>query len=308
MSAVNPTNPTDPVNLTKTPDGPNAPPPVRERGAEESRERPAAALARDLRTVRVLWRREMIRFGRNRLRIAMGLLTPLMFLFILGTGLNAALGSGGTAFQDYRAYLFPGVLVMSVQAPALAVGSSIVWDRQAGFLRQMLVAPVRRSALLAGTSLGGATSGACYGALVLALAGSVGIPYHPRLLLALLELALIAFAFTALGVVAAVCIKRIETFQIAVSLAMGPLLFLSGAMFAVGGLPGWLGIVVRLNPVTYGVDALRRTLPGNLDLGGTAKGPQWGEWTPPVLLEAGGVLLLALFALAVATRRFSRAD
>jgi ABC-2 type transport system permease protein len=263
------------------------------------------AFARDLRTVRVLWQREVIRFVRNRLQVAMGLLTPLMFLLILGTGLGAA----SRDMQNFRTFLFPGVLLMAVQAPALAVGTSIVWDRQVGFLRQVLVAPVRRGALLIGICLGGATTGAGYGALVLAFSGAAGVPYRPQLLLVLLELALISAAFTALGVLAAVWIKRIQTFQIAVGLAMMPLLFLSGAMFPARGLPGWLGAAVMVNPLTYAVDALRRTIPGgNLDLAGFAAGPLWWGQTPPVAVELAIVAMLVQVSLVAATIRFMRAD
>ncbi len=262
-------------------------------------------MASDVRTVRVLWQREVIRFLRNKLQVAMGLLTPLMFLLILGTGLGAAAAD----MRGFRTFLFPGVLLMAVQAPALAVGTSIVWDRQVGFLRQVLVAPVRRGSLLLGICLGGATTGALYGALVLAFAGAAGVPYHPQLLLVLLELALISAAFTAIGVLAAVWIKRIQTFQIAVGLAMMPLLFLSGAVFPARGLPGWLGAAVMVNPLTYAVDALRRTIPGgNLDLAGLSVGPLWWGHTPPVLVELAIVALLAQVSVAFATWRFTRAE
>lgn len=268
--------------------------------------RPAAGaqLTQDLRTIRVLWQREMIRLNRNRLRLLMGVVTPLMFLLILGTGLTAAAG-----FNQFRTFLFPGVLLMAVQAPAVAAGVSIVWDRQAGFLRQILVAPVRRTAVLVGICLSGATTGGAYGALVLMVAGSAGIPYRPRLLLVLLELALIAAAFTGVGVLAAVCIKRIETFQVVVSLCMMPLLFLSGAMFPANGLPGWLGVAVRVNPLSYAVDALRNTLPGpRVNLGGGPTGPQWWGWSPPIAVEAALIALLVAVTLIVAARRFSRPD
>jgi ABC-2 type transport system permease protein len=269
---------------------------------------PDRAFARDLRTIRVLWRRETIRFGRNKLRIAMGMVTPLMFLLVLGTGLNSALSED--SLRDFRAFLFPGVVLMSVQAPAIAVGASIVWDRRSGFLRQMLVAPVRRSAILVGTCLGGATSGAAYGVLILLLGPVAEVPYRPGLLLVLLQVVLVSFAFTALGVAAAVCIRRPETFQVAVSLCMMPLFFLSGAMFPADGLPGWLGAAVRLNPLTYAVDALRRTMPGDgsAAMGDRAASPEWWGWTPPVLVETGLVAALAVLALAVATRRFSRVE
>jgi len=261
-------------------------------------------LAQELRTVRILWRRETIRFARNRLRVAMGLLTPLMFLLILGTGLQSA----AYGFDQYRAFLFPGVLLMALQAPAIAVGASIVWDRQSGFLRQVLAAPLSRGSILIGICLGGATSGALYSACVLTTAGVVNVPYAPSLLLVLLELALVSFAFTAFGVVAAVAITRPETFQIVIGLAMMPMLFLSGAMFPAGGLPGWLGAAVLLNPLSYGVDAIRRTMPGDgvVSYGGRVTGPEPFGWTPPVLLEIGLIAFLALLAVGVASRHFAR--
>ncbi|MGW3966095.1 ABC transporter permease [Amycolatopsis sp. NPDC005003] len=262
------------------------------------------ALPADLRAIRVLWLREVIRFGRNRLRVAMGLLSPLMFLLILGTGLGPLAGAGG----NFRGYLFPGVLLMAVQAPALAVGISLVWDRQAGFLRQMFVAPVRRGALVAGLCLGGATAGTCYGVLVLVLAGAAGIPYDASLLLVLAELALVSFTFTAMGVLAAVCIRRIETFQVVINLALTPLLFLSGAVFPPGGLPGWLSTAVAVNPLTYAVDAIRRTLPGEAALLPGTRGPEWWGAAPPVVAELGLVVLLAGVAIGVAARRFSRTE
>jgi ABC-2 type transport system permease protein len=267
------------------------------------------SLARDLRTLRLLWHRELIRFARNRMRLAMGLVTPMMFLLILGTGLTSIMRSDSQLLRNYTTYLFPGVLMMSVQAPAIAVGVTIVWDRQVGVLRQMLVAPVRRSVLLTGICLGGASTGAAYGSLVLVVAGAAHIPYSPRLLLVLLELTVIAFAFTSIGVLAAVLIRRIETFQVVVSLFMTPMLFLSGAMFPPRGLPGWLGAAVRVNPLTYGVDALRRTMPGGgTSLDGKPLSPQLWGWTPPAALEMTAIALLAVVLLAIATRRFSRIE
>ncbi|MEU6482664.1 ABC transporter permease [Streptomyces sp. NPDC046887] len=269
-----------------------------------------SGVRRDLHTVRVLWRREMIRFVRNRLRIATSLVMPLLFLLILGSGLNSVLDppGTGTGAGDFRRYLFPGVLLMVVQGPALTTGALIVWDRQAGFLRQMLVAPVRREALLGGICLGGATTGAAYALPMLLMAGVVGVPYGLHLLLALGVLGLVALSFTVVGVLGAVCIRRPETFDIVMGLCAMPLLFLSGALFPVHQLPGWLNAAVLVNPLTYGVDALRRTLPGGTGLAGADAGPQWWGWTPPVALELSLIALLALGGLAVAARRFARTD
>ena len=254
-----------------------------------------------------LWQREMIRVGRSRFNLIMGLVGPLLYLLVLGTGLGSVV-NGASGAEAYRAYLLPGVLLMAAQAPAFTVGAGIVWDRQSGLLRQMLVAPVSRPAILAGICLGGASTGVAYSIPVLAFAGLIGVPYRFGLLLALAELALLAFAFTALGLLMAVVVKRPQTFQVVAAFCMTPLLFLSGALFPASGLPSWLSGAVLANPLTYGIDALRRALPGALYLEGKAHSPQWGSWTPPAVLEVGIVAALALVALMVTTHRFSRSD
>src|SRR5438445_13433526 len=152
----------------------------------------------DLRGVKIVWQREMIRFSRNRLRVVTSLVQPVLFLFVLGTGL-APVFSGGAENFDFRTFMFPGVLAMSVLFTAIFSAISIVWDREFGFLREMLVAPVGRWALVLGKCLGGASVATIQGAIMLALAGIVHVPYSPGLMLVLVaELALTAFVLTAL--------------------------------------------------------------------------------------------------------------
>ncbi|MFJ1528022.1 ABC transporter permease [Streptomyces mirabilis] len=259
------------------------------------------------RPVLLLWRREMTRLRHNPVRLAMGLVTPLLFLVVLGTGLDAASSSLGKAqLNDYRAYLFPGTLVMSVQAPAIAVGISLVWDRRLGVLRQMLVAPFPRASIVFGLAFGGATTGAVYGLMVLSVGGIASIRYTPMLLVVLLELLLVSLMFTALGLLAAVTIRQVDTFQIVVNLSLMPLMFFSGAMFPPNGLPGWLDTVVKLNPLTYGVDAVRRTLPGPSVLTSEQTRLMLGDWHPPVAAELGVLAALTAVALGLAGYRFSR--
>ncbi|MFD9326053.1 ABC transporter permease [Streptomyces sp. NPDC060065] len=260
-----------------------------------------------LRPVLLLWRREMTRLRHNPVRLAMGLVTPLLFLVVLGTGLDAASSSLGKAqLNDYRAYLFPGVLIMSVQAPAIAVGISLVWDRRLGVLRQMLVAPFPRSSIVLGLAFGGATTGAIYGLLVLSVGGIASIRYTPILLVVLVEVLLVSLMFTSLGLLAAVTIRQVDTFQIVVNLSLMPLMFFSGAMFPPNGLPGWLAIVVKMNPLTYGVDAVRRTLPGPDSLSSEQTRLLIGDWNPPVAAELGLLAAIAAVTLGLATYRFSR--
>jgi ABC-2 type transport system permease protein len=208
-------------------------------------------------------------------------------------------------------FLFPGVLVMAVQPPAFATGASILWDREFGFLREMLVAPVRRESLLLGKVLAGTTTATCHGGILLAFAGAAGVPYDPVLFAKLVAvLALASFAMTSVGALLAVCVPSPQSFQAVTGLVLGPLVFLSGAFFPLSGLPSWLVALTAGNPLTYAVDAARRTLGAHLpgEAGGMFDGLElWGA-EPSVPVE---LLVLAAFGtlfLLVAARRFSRPD
>lgn len=259
-----------------------------------------------IKAVALLWRREMVRLRHNPIRLVMGLVTPLLFLLVLGTGLDAASGLSTAQMHDYRAFLFPGTLIMSVQAPSIAVGIALVWDRRLGLLRQMLVSPFPRYSIVLGLACGGATTGAIYGLLLLAVAGIAGISYTPALLVVLAELFLVSLMFTSLGLLAAATIRQVDAFQVVISLSLMPLMFFSGAIFPPNGLPGWLSAVVKLNPLTYGVDAVRRTVPGGGVLGTAQTSVTLYGWTPPVTLELGLLAAIAVVAIAAASYRFSR--
>jgi ABC-2 type transport system permease protein len=256
--------------------------------------------------VALLWRREMVRLRHNPISLVMGLVTPLLFLLVLGTGLDAASGLGRAEMHDYRAFLFPGTLIMAIQAPSVAVGISLVWDRRMGLLRQMLVSPFPRVSIILGLACGGATTGAIYGLMLLLISGIAGIHYTPMLLLVLAELFLVSFMFTSFGLLVAVTIRQVDAFQVVVNLSLMPLMFFSGAIFPPNGLPGWLSVVVKLNPLTYGVDAVRRTLPGADMLGSKLTNVMIGGWTPPVPLELGVLVGFGLIAVIISAVRFSR--
>src|SRR5437764_14155292 len=165
----------------------------------------------DLRGVRVVWQREMIRFSRDRLRMITSLIQPVLFLFVLGTGLSTITNGASSQSINLRTFMYPGALAMAVLFTAMFSAASIVWDREFGFLREMLVAPVSRRSIVLGTCLGGATTAALQGVIILALAGLVGVPYSPTLILAVLgEMLLLAFSLTAFGVMTA---ARITQFQ-----------------------------------------------------------------------------------------------
>ncbi len=274
---------------------------------------PARSLAGDLRAIKIVWQRELIRFSRDRMRIVTSLFQPLLFLFVLGGGLSR-LASGGTHGVDLRTFVYPGVLAMAVMFTAIFSAASIVWDREFGFLREMLVAPVRRGSIVLGKCLGGATVAGFQGVIVIALAGLVHVPYAPGMLLEVFALqVLLAFSITAFGVMAAARINQMQSFMALTQMLVMPMFFISGALFPVAGLPRWLEILNRIDPLTYAVDPIRRAVFAHLDIAPAARraldpGVTWFGWHVPGLVEAAVVALLGLVMLAIAVWEFGRAE
>jgi ABC-2 type transport system permease protein len=267
----------------------------------------------EVRAVRALWWREMIRFGNDRVRVVTALIQPLLFLFVLAPGLQS-LSAASTHGVDLTTFMFPGVLCMAIWFSAMISAASLVMDRELGFLREMMVAPVRRSSIVLGKCLGGTTTAATQGLILLALAGLAHVPYDPVLLLGIFGLQLlIAFAVTALGVMVATTVRQAQTFNSVMQVLVFPTVFLSGAMYPVSGLPSWLGVVNRLNPLTYAVDPVRRLMFDHLDISDAARhtlapGVTWWGWRLPVLVELGIVLALGLAMLAGAIFQFTRTE
>jgi ABC-2 type transport system permease protein len=274
---------------------------------------PTRSLRSELRAIKVVWKRELIRFSRDRLRILTSLMQPFLFLFVLGTGLSR-LASAGTHGVNLRTFVYPGVLCMAVMFTAMFSAASLVWDREFGFLREMMVAPVRRSSLVLGKCFGGATVAGFQGVIVLCLAGLVGVPYNATLIVEVFALQLLlAFAITAFGVMVAARIKQMQSFMALMQMAIMPMYFLSGALFPVSGLPQWLEILNRLDPLTYAVDPMRRAVFAHLNISTAARraldpGVTWWSWHVPGLVEAAVVALLGLLMLAIAIVEFSRAE
>ncbi len=274
---------------------------------------PARSWHGDLRAVKIVWQRELIRFSRDRLRIVVQLVQPFLFLFVLGTGLSR-LASAGTHGVDLRTFIYPGVLCMAVLFTAMFSAASIVWDREFGFLREMMVAPVRRGSLVIGKCLGGATVASLQGVIMVAISPLVGVSYSLSLIVEILALQLLlAFSITAFGVMAAARVTQLQSFMALMQLIILPLFFLSGAIYPVSGLPRWLEILNRLDPLTYAVDAMRRAVFAHLNISELARltldpGVTWWGWRLPVLVEAAVVTLLGLAMLALAIAQFSRAE
>jgi ABC-2 type transport system permease protein len=269
----------------------------------------------DVRAVAMVWRRELIRFSRNRLRIVTSLVQPVLFLFVLGTGLSSLVGRGlGSGAVDFRTFMFPGVVAMTVLFTAIFSSVSIVWDREFGFLREMLVAPVRRGALVVGKCAGGATVATIQAVIMLALAGLVHVPYSPSLLFTLVgEMVLAAVMITALGTALASRMAQVESFQVVMQFVVLPLFFLSGALFPLRALPTWLAVLTKFDPLAYLVDPMRRAVFAHVRTTAEVRalfagGVTWDGWTVPVGVELGLAAVLAVLLLAVAIYEFSRTD
>ena len=275
---------------------------------------PDRGLRQDLRAVGIVWRRELIRFRSDRLRAFSSLVQPVLFLLVLGTGLSSLARSGLPAGIDFKTYIYPGVLAMSVLFTALFSAASIVWDREFGFLREMLVAPVSRSAIVIGKCLGGATVATLQGMVILALAGVAHVPYDATLFLILIgELLLLSFTLTAFGVMMAARIKQIQAFMALTQMLVMPLFFLSGALYPLNGLPGWLTVLTRLDPLTYIVDPMRHAVFSHLPIppemaAALSPGVTWFGWPVPIVLSLSIVALMGAGMLGIAIMEFMRPE
>jgi ABC-2 type transport system permease protein len=213
-------------------------------------------------TVYTLWLREMKKFARNRSRLIGSMALPVLFLVVLGSGF-------GGFFQyrqgvSYVQFIGPGIVGMTLLFSSMFGGLSVLWDRQFGFLKEILVAPVSRVAIMAGKTLGTVTTSMIKG-LVLLLALAVGGLVHldpVGLVVAVAFMFVISAAFVALGIAVAALMSDPHGFQLIMNFLIMPVFFLSGALFPLEGLPRWLGVLTRINPLTYGVDGMRYALGG----------------------------------------------
>ena len=275
---------------------------------------PEHSLRTDLRAISIVWRRELIRFRRDRLRAITSLIQPLLFLLVLGTGLSSLASHSLPSGINFKTFIYPGVLAMAVLFTAIFSAASIVWDREFGFLREMLVAPVSRASIVIGKCLGGATIATFQGIIVLALAGLAGVPYDPVLMLILVgEMLLLAFTLTAFGVMMAARITQFQAFMALTQMLVLPLFFLSGALYPLHGLPGWLSVLTRIDPLTYVVGPMRHAVFDHLSLSPAAvqalsPGITWGGWTVPIALSLGIVAAMGLAMMTVAIATFSRPE
>ena len=219
--------------------------------------RRASGRASFLQVVRVIWLREILIYFRDRPRMISAFTMPIIMLVMFGEGLGNSIAPlpGGI---DYRQFIFPGMVAMIVLMNSIFAGVSIVTDRQFGFLREILVAPVSRAAICIGKISGGATIALFNGSIMFALAPILGIDISLIVVAKLLPLiALIAFMLTGVGVALGSRLRSVESFQMISQMAIFPAMFLSGIFFPINNLPTWMDVLVKLNPVTYAVAPIR---------------------------------------------------
>ncbi len=209
----------------------------------------------------ILWLRQLKRYFRSRSRIIGSVAQPLLFLVALGFGFGPIFQKAGGG--NYLDFLAPGIISMAVLFTSIFSGIEIIWDRQFGFLKETLVAPVSRWQIMAGRTLGGATVACFQGIIVFFAAMLVGFqPAGGLLLLGLVFMVLVALLFTALGTAIASVLNDMQGFQLIMNFLVMPIFFLSGALFPLDGLPRGLTLVASLNPLAYGVDGLRLSFSG----------------------------------------------
>lgn len=207
--------------------------------------------------VRILWLRELKRYVRSRAQIVASLGQPLLYLLVLGFGMGPVFQRAGQG--SYLQFVAPGVIGMSVLFSSIFSGIGLLWDRQFGFLKETLVAPVPRLHIMVGRTLGGATVALIQGLLVLVVCLLAGFrPVHlTSVPLALVFMALISIVFAALGTIVGSMLQNMQGFQLIMNFLVMPIFFLSGALFPLDGLPPALAWATRVDPLTYGIDGLR---------------------------------------------------
>jgi ABC-2 type transport system permease protein len=220
-------------------------------------------LKRNLKGAYTIWYRDVIRFVRDRTRIVATLAQPFLYLFVFGTGLGSAMSGSGSAVGaiDFRQFMFPGTLAMTVLFTAVFSAISIVWDREFGFLKEVMVAPVSRTAVALGKVAGGATVAMFQGVVALLFAPIVGVSLSAGQIVSIVGLMLLlATVMTSLGILIAARQKTMEGFQMMMNFLLMPMFFLSGAFFPLRGVPLWMSWLSTVDPVTYGVDSLRQVV------------------------------------------------
>ena len=248
----------------------------------------------DLEVIYGIWLRDLKKFWRERSRLWGGIARPILWLIILGSSLRGSVDiSALNGATDYQQYIFPGVIGLTLIFSSLQSATSIIWDREFGFLKEVLAAPVSRLSIVVGKSVGGASQATMQGIITLLFAPLIGLWLSPLAILELIVMMfIVAFALTALGVVIASNMTSFEGFGTISNFVVMPMYFLSGAIYPTSNVPVWLKPLIAINPLSYGVDALRHITVG--------------AGTFPFAFDVAFLVVFALIMVAVAVPLFNR--
>lgn len=254
-------------------------------------------IARELNAIYTMWLREMKRFIRARSRLIGNIAMPFFFLAFLGVGINSMFRLqdvfGGMSYLDF---LLPGIIAMTLLFSSMFTGISVLWDRQFGFLKEILVAPVSRVSIVLGKVLAGMTTGMINAFIILGIGILLGVKIASLLgvLASVIFILLISMSFVSLGIAFASRMQDMQGFQLIMNFLIMPIWILSGAFFPLEGAPGWLFLISRIDPLTYGVDGLRSSLVG-------ISGMPW-------LLSIGVLLGFSIAMILLASWLFKRTE
>ena len=238
-----------------------------------------------------VWLREAKIYVREKERVISSVVSPLLWIFAFGAGVGTTVEN--IQGYTYQVFIYPGVVVMTVLFASLFYGVYIIWDRKLDFLKEVLVAPVSRASVFAGKVLGGATDAMIQVIFLLVIGLFISVPLTPLIIInAFLMLLLISIAMVSIGLVIGANLKSPEGFTLVINFVMWPMFFFSGALFPVGNLPGWLAAATYVNPLTYGVDAVRGIILGTHQF--------------PIYLDAAVMLLFTLIAMGAGVLSFRR--
>ncbi len=252
----------------------------------------------ELRGFYTLWLREVKRYLRDRTRIASSFFQPVLWLVVFGIGVGSSLGEGAVLLPGltYQQLIFPGIVGQTLLFTSMFMGISVIWDKEFGFMKEILVAPVSRMTIFLGKMVGDSTDALIQGVIVLVLGFALGLPLDVvTFLMCLPVMLLITFGLVSIGLTIASFMGSLESFGAIQSFINLPLFFLSGALFQIQSLPDWMQAIARLNPLTYGVDALRTII-----LGGT--------WQPlqPLYVNLAVVGIFDVIMIIIGTWAFTR--
>jgi len=265
-------------------------------------------MAEVLVAVRVVAYRELLRFVQERSRLISSFAMPLLFLVIFGAGFTRSIGTMAPGV-DFVQFMYPGIVAMTVLMNSVMSGLSVVWDREFGFLKEILVAPLARSGIVLGKAVGAAIVALLQGAVMLVLAPVVGVSLTPLLVLKLIPLlVIISLSLSGLGLLVASRMRSQQGFELLVQLLVFPLIFLSGVFFPVNNVPAWLETVSKANPLTYGVDAIRQLFLAVEGSGTDAIGVTVFGHTMTVLQDISVVAAFGLVLLILATLSFEKQE